>query len=262
MVVDESVKTATRDGVKLAYVDLGASDPAIVFIHGWCCDHSYWADQLAEFAQRHRVIAVDLRGLGESDKPDEDSTIDQYSSDVAWLCNEIGLQKPVIVGHSMGGLIALDMARKYPELPRGLVFDDAVMLPPTEQVKPLVSITLDGLRSPAYKEVASNFIKGFLFGPESPVELKDDVVNRMTSVSQRHMHSALASILSGDAMTPGPLPVPSLFVRAATAAASEEQLKERYPGMEVTTVNCAHFIQMEKPQEFNAILREFVEGLE
>lgn len=261
MVTDASVKTATRDGVKLAYLDVGSGEPALVFVHGWCSDHTFWPDQIPEFSQRHRVVAVDLRGLGESDKPAEDSSIDQFSDDVAWLCNEIGLQKPVIVGHSMGGLIALDIARKYPELPRALVFNDAVMMPVPEQRQPLVSTTLEGLRSPAYKDVASNFIRGFLFGPESPTALKDDIVNRMTAASQRHMHTALASLLSGDAITPGPLPAPSLFVRAATAGASEDELRARYPGMEVTTVNCAHFIQMEKPAEFNAILSLFLEKL-
>ena len=55
--------------------------------------------------------------------------------------------------------------------------------------------------------------------------------------------------------------MPSLFVRAATLPATEDELKERYPGMEVTTVDAAHFIQMEKPAEFNSILRRFLEKL-
>ena len=253
------MKFANRDGVKLAYLDEGSGDPALLFIHGWCCDHTYWSDQIPEFARRHRVVAVDLRGLGESDKPDEDASIEQFSSDVAWLCGEIGLEKPVIVGHSMGGLIALDIARKHSQLARGLVFNDAVMMPFPEQIQPLTTTIIEGLRSPAYKDVASNFFNAFLFGPESPATMKDDIVTRMTTAPQRHMHTAYASIASGEAMTPGPLPVPSLFVRAATGMASEDEIKARYPGMEITTVNCAHFIQMEKPQEFNAILREFVE---
>ena len=80
----------------------------------------------------------------------------------------------------------------------------------------------------------------------------------MASAPQRVMHTALASIFSDD-MTAGPLPVPSLFIRAATQTATEDELKQRYPGMEVTTVDCGHFIQMEKPQQFNAILRKFIE---
>ena len=59
-------------------------------------------------------------------------------------------------------------------------------------------------------------------------------------------------------MPAGPVTMPSLFVRAATQRATEEELKARYPGMSVTTVDAAHFIQMEKPQEFNRILEQFL----
>jgi len=72
---------------------------------------------------------------------------------------------------------------------------------------------------------------------------------------------ALASSFSEENLTFGPLPVPSLFVRAATLPATEDELKERYPGMEVVSVDAAHFIQLEKPEELNAILRRFIGAL-
>jgi len=58
-------------------------------------------------------------------------------------------------------------------------------------------------------------------------------------------------------MEPGPIPVPALYIRAATNVSEEHAQAERYPGLEVTTVDCAHFIQLEKPDETNAL----VEGL-
>jgi len=262
MVVGESMKTVTRDGVKLAYSEAGAGVPPLLFIHGWCCDHTYWRDQTPAFAQRHRVVAVDLRGLGVSDAPDEDSSIEQFREDVAWLSRETSLDRPVIIGHSMGGLIALNIVRRWPELARAAVFVDAVMMPFPEQFQPMLASMLASLRSPGYKEVATNFVKSFLFRPESPVEMRDDVAKRMASAPQRVMHTALADTISEENMVAGPILVPSLFVRAETAYATEEQLKERYPGMEVVTMDAAHFLQMEKPEEFNRILRGFVEGLE
>src|SRR5438093_4058664 len=124
MVTSATLKFATRDGVKLAYLDVGAGDPPLLFVHGWCCNHTYWRDQIPEFAERHRVVAVDLRGLGDSDKPDQDYTVPEFADDVAWLIGEIGLKKPVLIGHSMGGLIALHVARKHPDLARGAVLVD------------------------------------------------------------------------------------------------------------------------------------------
>src|SRR5207245_10093497 len=126
MVTSADLVTAPRDGVKLADLDVGTGDPALLFVHGWCCDRAYWRDQIPEFAQRHRVVAADLRGTGGSDAPDRDYSIAQFADDVGWLCGEIGLEKPVIVGHSMGGLLPLDLASKYTKLTLPLAFNDAV----------------------------------------------------------------------------------------------------------------------------------------
>ncbi len=259
MVTSTDTKSVIRDGVKLAYVDTGSGDPPLLFIHGWCCNHTHWRDQIPEFAQRHRVVAVDLRGTGDSHAPDQDYTVPEFVDDVVWLTREIGLERPVIIGHSMGGQIALNIARKHPELTLGAVFVDAVMMPFPEQFQPLLASTIEGMKSPAYRETTTKFVKSFLFNTESPTAMKDDIAEAMAMAPQRLMHTAIASTTAEGNMLPGPIPVPSLFVRAATLPATEDDLKARYPGMQVATVDCAHFIQMEKPQEFNAILRAFVE---
>jgi|SRR5437870_5656590 len=58
-----------RDGVRLAYVAEGKGEPAFVFMHGWTCNRSYFKPQHDHFKAKHRVVSVDLRGHGESDKP-------------------------------------------------------------------------------------------------------------------------------------------------------------------------------------------------
>ena len=99
----------TRDGVKLHYEEAGAGEPAIVLIHGWCCDRTYFAPQAAHFAPTRRCISVDLRGHGQSDKPEQEYSIAGFADDVAWLCAQLGVERPVVAGHSMGGLVALAM---------------------------------------------------------------------------------------------------------------------------------------------------------
>ncbi|TMB99418.1 MAG: alpha/beta hydrolase [Chloroflexi bacterium] len=84
----------------------------------------------------------------------------------------------------------------------------------------------------------------------------------MTSASQRVMHSAIESTFDEQYLQPGSLPVPALFARAATLPVTEEQLREAIPGMEVRTLDCAHFVQMERPQEFNQLLRAFLANLQ
>src|SRR2546425_10061984 len=102
MVTSAELKSATRDGINLSYLDTGSGEPAVVFIHGWCCNQTMWGEQTKAFAPKHRVIAVDLRGMGESDKPDQDYDIEGLGEDMTWLPNEIGLQPPGLIGPSMG----------------------------------------------------------------------------------------------------------------------------------------------------------------
>jgi len=259
MVTSTELKSANRDGVNLAYLDTGFGDPALVFIHGWCCNQTMWGEQTKAFAPKHRVIAVDLRGMGESDKPDQDYDIDAFGEDMTWLLNEIGLQRPVLIGHSMGGVITLNLLRRHPDIARAAVFVDAGIMPFPDEFQPLITQMIEGLKSPAHKDVATNFVKQFLFRPQSPPELRDEVAASMAQAPMRVMHTALASTLDPKNCPGGELPVPSLFVRAASLPMTEGQIVERYPGMEVTTMDAGHFLHMEKPAEFNALLSKFLE---
>ena len=113
-----------RNGLKLAYQDDGRGDPAFVFLHGWTCNRSYFKPQHDHFKANHRVVSVDLRGHGESDKPKEPYPISQYADDVAWLIGQLGLDRPIAVGHSMGGVTVLHLAAEHPESVRAIVMVD------------------------------------------------------------------------------------------------------------------------------------------
>jgi pimeloyl-ACP methyl ester carboxylesterase len=255
------LKSAVRDGVNLRYLDTGTGEPALVFIHGWSCNQSMWGDQVEAFAPKHRIIAVDLRGHGESDKPDHDYDIAGFADDMAWLIREIGLDQPVLIGHSMGGVTTLNLLRKQPDIARAAVFVDAGITPFPAELRPMLDQTIEALKTPAYKDIAKNAVGQFMFREQSPPELRDRVVAEMAEAPQRVMYTAIKSTLDEANYPPGPLPVPSLFVKAATLQATEEQIKERYPGLEVVSMDAAHFCHMEKSQEFNAILAGFLEKL-
>jgi pimeloyl-ACP methyl ester carboxylesterase len=103
-----------QNGVTLAYDDAGDQDRrALVLVHGISMSRRYFHKQLGPLSARHRVIAVDLRGHGDSDKIESGHTVPQYARDVHEFIEALGLDRPVILGWSMGVFVALDYIRQF-----------------------------------------------------------------------------------------------------------------------------------------------------
>ena len=115
----------TRDGVRLAYVEAGEGDPPILLVHGMQCDHTHMLPLLEHFSGRHRVVAVDLRGHGQSDKPHSAYSNNEFNDDLVFLCRELGLVRPIAIGHSFGGSNLLHLAANRPDFLSGLVLLDS-----------------------------------------------------------------------------------------------------------------------------------------
>lgn len=107
------------NGIQLAYDRRGKGTP-LVLLHGYPLDHHLWDDVLPLLEDTFDVILPDLRGFGESTIADSSPTMGDYASDIAGLLDYLGIQKTAIVGHSMGGYVALAFARLYPERVSGL----------------------------------------------------------------------------------------------------------------------------------------------
>lgn len=107
------------------FVQWGKQGTPIIFIHGITANAYCFQAFADELASDHRVFAYDLRGRGDSDKPEEGYSVPLHAADLAELIDELGLQRPVIVGHSLGAIIALYFAVHYPEKLSKLVLIDA-----------------------------------------------------------------------------------------------------------------------------------------
>jgi pimeloyl-ACP methyl ester carboxylesterase len=123
IIIDNAI---SADGVSIAYEVRGEGEPALVLIHGWCCDRSYWNEQLPHFAQKYKVVAIDLAGHGESGLERKAWTMGAFGEDVVSVINKLNLDQIVLVGHSMGGFVILEAARRMPQLVIGLVGVDTL----------------------------------------------------------------------------------------------------------------------------------------
>src|SRR5579871_2084102 len=151
---------SVSSGVRLHHVDEGSGDPTILFVHGWCCDHTFLQPQFDHFKPRHRVVAVDLRGCGESDKPEGGYDIPTLTDDVARLCQDAGIEKPIVVGHSLGGMMAVELAARYPSIPRAIVAVDPGPLAITTESRALFEALIAALEGPDAEQARRDYVAG------------------------------------------------------------------------------------------------------
>ena len=95
--------------------------PALLLLHGLGCDHTTWAPVIESLARTHTVIAPDLLGHGESDKPRADYSVGGYANGMRDLLTVLGIDPATVVGHSFGGGVAMQFAYQYPERAERLV---------------------------------------------------------------------------------------------------------------------------------------------
>ncbi len=111
---------ATLNGIKVAYTDEGKG-PALFFVHGFPLNRGTWSRQVGAFKAKHRIIAPDLRGLGGTEATDAPVSMSRYAEDLFALMQHLELGPVTLVGHSMGGYVALAFAKAYPQALQGLV---------------------------------------------------------------------------------------------------------------------------------------------
>lgn len=116
-----------RDGTRLACLDFGgpAGAPAVLFLHGLAGHAGEWSETAGWLTATHRVLALDGRGHGRSERAPADVSLDARVADVAFAIEQLGLGPVVLVGQSLGGHLAIVVAARHPKLVRGLVVADA-----------------------------------------------------------------------------------------------------------------------------------------
>jgi pimeloyl-ACP methyl ester carboxylesterase len=154
-----------RDGVALAYTEAGSGAPPLllVLVRGWTI--RTWPPQfdcsVAPIASSRSIA---------SDKPVQEYTVAGFADDLAWLCDQLRVDKPVVVGHSMGGNVAFELARRDPDLPAAVVALDSAIVRP-DWLVPEARQHAAGLRGPDYQEVQRRYAEEF-FLPTDDAHLK------------------------------------------------------------------------------------------
>lgn len=262
-----------RDGVRLAHYETGVTSrdrPSLVFINGWTGDHSIFSPQIAYFAETHHVVAVNLRGHGASDRPEQEYTIEGFADDIAWQCRRLGLKKPVFIGHSMGGTIGLELSGRHQDLPSGLVMIDSIVMPPAalredERLKQFMA----GIASADYLEFSRTSAWNNV-GNFDDLSRRQAIFERyvLPSCEKTPQHVAY-SALKNWFFNHDPIPaaksctVPIAYIAAdvpVTKEASDlDRLQELCPQVVIAqTLLAGHFSTIEVSDQVNAMLDRFL----
>jgi pimeloyl-ACP methyl ester carboxylesterase len=248
----------SRDGVDLYYEEAGAGEPPMLLVHGLACDHTHLTTQFEHFGAEHRVVAVDLRGHGRSDAPRQEYTIEGFVDDLAWVCARLGLEKPVVVGHSLAGRICLELAASYPDLPSALVALDSTIVPPQdrlEMMRPLV----ESLRTTAYQVELRRFFSGFFLPTDEDPERKARILAQVLSAPQHVVASAWEECYFAYDTAAAACGVPLLYIDAGIPNTDLSRFGELCPGLVIgKTVGSGHFVQLEVPEQVNAMIERFL----
>jgi len=205
------------------------------------------------------VVAVDQRGFGASDKPQQKYTVEGFADDLAWLCRELGLVKPALVGHSMGGAVVLATAARHPDLPRALALCDPAVIPPSF-FKSVIDPFVAALQTPGYLDVARGFITERLFGPNDDKARSARIAEGMLATPQHVMHSAFQNLFAFDSEAAArACKVPVLLIDAEAPIPDRARFKELCPQVSFAqTAGAGHFHQLEVPDQVNAMLERFL----
>lgn len=250
----------TRDGWRFFYEDAGAGEPPIVFLHG-LGHHEHYRAQVEYFARTHRVVAPDLPGFGASDDPDRQHTIAAFADDIAWLCEDVGLTRPVIVGHSMAGAVAVEVAAMYPTLPAAIVMIDPVPIVATPAFRQALGGLVATLGGPGYQSTLRGYARARMFRATDDDQLREQILNDIVAVPEHVAVLALSSVLSWNgAKAIRMVDVPMLLITAGDGPPADLQgLRELVPQLEIgRTVGSGHFAHVMVPDQINAMIERFV----
>ncbi|MFC2126371.1 alpha/beta fold hydrolase [Bacteroidota bacterium] len=254
----EFVKSS--DGVNIAYQVHGDGSNALVLVHGWCCDKSYWEEQILFLKNNYKVVAIDLAGHGESGLDRESYTVYSFANDVTAVTNQLQLNNFILIGHSLGGYVVLEAALQNPEKTTAIFpIDSYGWIPGPKTEEELQAMEKEHRRQFAenFKSSVSTMVKG-MFVPESDSVLVDWVVDDMSSAVPKVGIDAFANLFQYVYRDFGNSLKSSNSIPIICIGAGEEPQIEAFKNIHPVFENLqmdgvGHFLMMEDPDTFNQL---------
>ena len=256
------------DGVRLRFTDRGSGDRTIVLVHGWKLSHRPFEHAILRLSRTHRVVAFDLRGMGESDKPNSRYDFDEMADELEFVLSELALEDVTLVGWSMGCSVALQhMARGGRHVARLVLINGPIKLARSDDDSFPWSMTQDVLEAyfsdmeQHWPSRERQFISDSLHRPEP------DLVNVIFAITQQAPLDGLLKIVRAqaeldfrDLLPRIEVPVLAIYGRHDPYYPVElgSWIAEQCPqGEAVVFEESAHYPFIEEKERFAQVLSEF-----
>jgi pimeloyl-ACP methyl ester carboxylesterase len=258
------------DGVNIYYETYGKGTP-IVFLHSFTQSSYAWMYQLFDLSRDFQTVIADFRGHGRSDKPQEGYGLDIMAKDTAAVLDALNLDKVVLVGNSLGGMVAAQLCVDYPDRVMGAIMVSPAigiaLFTPKDQLDVFlgdyeqgITFLLDGCLSEKSKKERPEItamMKGTALSEESfPRYAFDAIIKDPNGIFYWDIRDRLQKEFNK----------PALFFAGAedkdTPLHANKALADALPGVKFQVIDeVGHVYHMEKPMEFNKVIRDFVATL-
>lgn len=271
------------DKYKIAYVDQGEGDKIILFLHGLGSYIPAWKFNIKELKNYFRCIAIDLPGFGKSDKKIHPGSMEFYADVVNKFVHSIGIDKVNLVGHSMGGQIAITCALNFTN-----TIDKLILIAPAgferftkEEIQVIKNITKpENFLTTDIKQIKANYELSFYRFPddaqfliEDRIQISEDdefhnycvaISNSITGMIEQPIFEQLKNINQKTLVIFGKNDslIPNKYLHQTTTEEIAKQGTAQIPKAKLEILsNCGHFAQIEKSKEVNELIKSFLSSL-
>jgi pimeloyl-ACP methyl ester carboxylesterase len=257
-------------GIEIGFDDEGSGSP-VVLLHGYPFNRTMWRDQVEELKRHHRVIVPDLRGHGETTVTPGVATMEDMAEDVAALLESLEVSRFLLGGLSMGGYVALAFYSLFPSKVRSLVLTDSRAQDDTQEARRNREVQAEKALSEGMEAIADGLLPKLL--ARETISQGPDIVKRVRDMIVATNPEGAAAALRGMAQRPNRIPLlsninaPTLILvgsEDALTPVTDAELMHREIGGSLLRIieGAGHVCNLEKPEEFNRALVEFLNDIE
>lgn len=254
-------KVKSKDGVEIAYKVNGSGEPALVFVHGWSCNQTYWDEQVKTFSHKYKVVTLDLAGHGESGRSRKNYTVQLFGEDIVAVVDKLKLKKVILIGHSMGGADVIEAAVILKSKVIGIVGADTFQDLAQTMEKAQAEQFLIPFKENFVKQT-SGFVKT-MFVPNSDTVLVNRVVKDISSAPPEIAISTIFNLFTYNAVPSlKKIHVRFISINNDRYSIKVEDNRKLTKSFELKTMKgIGHFIMLEDPTQFDKLLQESIDEL-